>query len=762
MELPILAIHCPDLNPTTQKPRMLNRASRALLGKAMSQALNMDHCAVVKSGIELNAEVSVKSFAEGLKLPAATLLEYGLRIVDGAIEVPYRRKGGDHVRYRYLHDTSGQGSWDDDEQAGRCLYGLDTLPAWGNTVFLVVGETACHVIWHCGLDAVGLADLCDFDPKRDDEELAPYDIIALLKRGAEGEAMVEALSRSRIRHRMHVTYLVDYADIVQAQVAGANMSILLQQAKADSQLLDKYLEKHPLLDRQKIPERTEIQLKVGERTRVIDEVIEVIRRHGALYERGGELVRLCDNIVVPVQEHWLADYLGRLIAWKRWLPDGSGGFKLAVTDTPSWICKVFLQKRGERGLNELTGIITAPTIRDDGTLLERPGFDEATGLLLRPGQWPRIPENPSMDDLREAWKLLWQPVAEFPFVSNVDRAVAVAAMLTATVRRTLPKAPAFSFDAPVAGSGKTLLATCIAELAGGDVAAMPECREEDEFRKRLLSLLREGQPAFLLDNVKGQFKSSALEAFLTEEYFSDRVLAASQTLRLRTNILMLISGNNFIPQGDLWRRVITCRIDPRVENAERRSFAFDPRQHCRTHRQELVAAALTLMRGHVAASSPRFTPDRLASFEAWDDRIRQCVLWLTNIGITELADPTSPIAAAKEIEPERLKLGAFLESVAAVMGCGDGAERWRTNDLIQRANTALDFEPHQELRDVLVEIAGERGTICPRRLGRWIEKQTDSRCGGLFVERMGEKKRAALWRISGKQSSPNSGERSVL
>jgi hypothetical protein len=43
-------------------------------------------------------------------------------------------------------------------------------------------------------------------------------------------------------------------------------------------------------------------------------------------------------------------------------------------------------------------------------------------------------------------------------VSDDDRAVAVAAILTALVRRTLPLAPAFSFDAPAASSGKTLLA----------------------------------------------------------------------------------------------------------------------------------------------------------------------------------------------------------------------------------------------------------------------------------------------------------------
>jgi hypothetical protein len=65
---------------------------------------------------------------------------------------------------------------------------------------------------------------------------------------------------------------------------------------------------------------------------------------------------------------------------------------------------------------------------------------------------------------------------------------------------------------------------------------------------------------------------------------------------------------------------------------------------------------------------------------------------------------------------------------------------------MQRAEFATD-DAARELRDVLLEIAGERGSINVRMLGRWIERQVDVRCGGLYVERAGEKQRAALWRI---------------
>ena len=215
-------------------------------------------------------------------------------------------------------------------------------------------------------------------------------------------------------------------------------------------------------------------------------------------------------------------------------------------------------------------------------------------------------------------------------------------------------------------------------------------------------------------------------------------------LSLPTNVLLLISGNNFHPKGDLYRRILTTRIDPESNSPERRCFRLDPLEYCREHRHTLVAAGFTLLLGFVSAGKPRLTKDRLASFEKWDDMIRQCVLWLAQKGVAELGDPTVCIDTAKEQEPERQKLGAFLEAAASVMQ-GD----WRAADLIRRSGDMRDDGGNwnSALQDALEEIAGERGTINPRILGRWIERHDGARCAGFFLERRGARQRAALWRI---------------
>jgi hypothetical protein len=57
------------------------------------------------------------------------------------------------------------------------------------------------------------------------------------------------------------------------------------------------------------------------------------------------------------------------------------------------------------------------------------------------------------------------------------------------------------------------------------------------------------------------------------------------------------------------------------------------------------------------------------------------------------------------------------------------------------------------LRETLEEIAGEHGKINPRKLGRWIEKQAERRCGGVWVEHAGIRWKVALWRVRGEPTA---------
>ena len=492
-----------------------------------------------------------------------------------------------------------------------------------------------------------------------------------------------------------------------------------------------------------------ILLRPGERPRVTDEAFAVIREDGSLFRRGKVTVCVDGEHTIEANEPFLADFLERRTSFYRMKPDANGKLTRAAADAPNWLPKHIMQLPGERGLSELKGIITAPTLRLDGSLLGSPGYDEATGLLLLPGEYPAIPEKPTGDEMRAAWKTLWMPYAKFPYVSTVDCGVAVAGLLTALVRRVLPTAPAFSIDAPCPSSGKTLLATCIALLCGGEPTVVGEVSEE-EIHKQLLPMMMEDRRAMILDNIKGQFVSSALEAFLTSAHFSGRILGLSKIAGFPTNVLILFSGNNFIPGGDLWRRILTARIDPKTEHAHLRTFDLDALTYCRTQRQRLVAAGLTLLRGFIAAGAPRAFEGRLGSYEIWDDMVRQCVIWLGDKEVATVkmcgvmapvCDPGQVIATAQERQPEHQKRAAFLQLARQLMG----DERWRTAELIKKAHGELDTS----LYDTLIEIAGSgnSSTINSRILGRWIEKECDRICGGLKLMRAGIRDGNTLWKV---------------
>jgi hypothetical protein len=503
-----------------------------------------------------------------------------------------------------------------------------------------------------------------------------------------------------------------------------------------------------------VRESASIRIVAGEQPRAVDEALAVLRRLDHVYERGGELVRLVHGAISPANDEWLQDYLGRRIYFSALRHRGNLLVEERV-DTPAWLAKRINSKDGERGLRELRAVITAPTVRTDGSLLVTPGYDHATGLLLMPGDWPHIPEDPNRSTLEAAVETLWQPFKDFPFVDATARGVMLAALLTAMTRPSVRMAPGISFDAPAAGSGKTLLAQCVSIIGGTAPSVVPECRSEDEMRKRLLAALRAGQGAILFDNIRGHFGSSAIEALLTSESYCDRVLGVSQLLSLPTRVLVLFSGNYFRPSGDLWRRILTARIDAKTEAPERRSFTLDPLAYCRQHRLAMVAAGLTLLRGFVAAGSPCFTPDKLASFDEWDNSVRQPVIWIGEQGLmpenASVADPARSIEEAKVGEPERQNLVAFLAAVHAIKG----GERWRVADLIKEAvSSALAPAddggaptPTAALKDVLGEIAGDRGTFNARRLGRWIESQADRRCGGSRLERTRGRAGVAYWRV---------------
>jgi len=80
--------------------------------------------------------------------------------------------------------------------------------------------------------------------------------------------------------------------------------------------------------------------------------------------------------------------------------------------------------------------------------------------------------------------VLRELIVEFPFVGVGSRSVALSAMLTAAVRRSLDHAPMHAFDSPVAGSGKSKLVDLASMIATGHEApVIAACKSDEELKR---------------------------------------------------------------------------------------------------------------------------------------------------------------------------------------------------------------------------------------------------------------------------------------
>ncbi len=412
----------------------------------------------------------------------------------------------------------------------------------------------------------------------------------------------------------------------------------------------------------------EIFIPSGKLADVVDETLAHMREHPALFDFGDEVVLQDGGRPHVLQEHGLNQLLGSMIQYWRLNKYGNP----VNCDPPANLAKRIIALQSRRKLKRLTGVITAPTLRLDGSVLDRPGYDEKTGLFLyrdREAGKIDVPLSPSHHEVKAALDRLWSPFEEFPFVDAVDKGGMLAALITAVLRPVLPTAPAFGFDAPVQGSGKTLLASCVVALAGVERPSVyPHTTEEPEVRKRLLSALLAGTTGLIWDNVLGTFDSPSLAAFLTSSTYSDRILGVSRAATLPNRALLAITGNNLTPAGDMVRRILAVRIDPGTDTPHAREFDLDPLAFVAEHRDDLVLAALTLVRGWLTSGAPPAT-GRMASFEDWNDLVRNTVAWVARvIAPGAYADPMDAVTRALANDPELEALSELLQALEAKYG----------------------------------------------------------------------------------------------
>ena len=492
-----------------------------------------------------------------------------------------------------------------------------------------------------------------------------------------------------------------------------------------------------------------IEVKPGHIHEAIQDTLAVMQKEADFFNHGDQPVVLDGGRMLPLGVDLLAFRLGGPIQYYE--VRGSNEKIVEIDkDPPQKICRALPAMGGSCGLKPLRGIVTAPVMRQDGSILIRPGYDEQTGLFLDTMQTISVLEKPTVRQCEIAVGQLWQPFELFPWTAPLDRSVCLAAILSAIQRAVLPTCPGFGFDASAQGSGKTKLAECIGVIATGHrPAIMPHTtgRDDEETRKRIFACLAQGKRVLVWDNVTGMFDSASLAAMLTSETVTDRILGQSRTTTLPNNLLFLMTGNNLCLSGDMPRRILTCRIEPKTDRPYAREFPWDPMQVCMARRQQLVQAGLTLLQGYRNSEEfqgrHRLGSGRMASFETWDDQIRQTVLWVgKHIKPGVYGDVMDAVDVGTGLDPEAETFLEFLQAWCDLFG-----DQALSAKEVLAWGTFERGEKRKAFEEALVGLTGQ-ADCSARTLGRYLSNRRGRIVDGLSIQPVGGgAKKTKKWKV---------------
>ena len=488
-------------------------------------------------------------------------------------------------------------------------------------------------------------------------------------------------------------------------------------------------------------QKSTIRMVPGNLDQIVDAAEHALASYGRYYQFGGLIVRVLkepdtgSDLIKPISVNTLTRALSICAGWERFSEKLQG---FVVSDPGSKYVKVLFEAEQYSHLPLLRGLARQPYLRADGSLMQVAGYDPQSGFfgVFDPTGYS-IPEQPTFAQARMALAQLLQLLEEFSFAKGHDRAAAMAGILTAAIRPTLPLAPMFHIKAPQIASGKSYLSSLLAAFAGPHAPTVYTFPSNDEeCTKLLLSALLTAPAVVTFDNLTTDlFPYKSLCSTLTEEHLTGRILGLSKTATVSTRTLFLSSGNNVAPIGDMTRRTLTISLDPACETPATRRFKGDPVGLVQSQRARYVSCALTIVRAYLAANCPDQALKPLNSYGQWSTLVRSALVWLG------LEDPATALFELMNDDPDTEQLGRILN-----------AWHERFGEKPATLREAYSYSPvlgeRSELWDLLRETGEYRGQFNSRRAGRWIARKEGRIVNGMRFERDANKSGGSeRWRV---------------
>ena len=485
-----------------------------------------------------------------------------------------------------------------------------------------------------------------------------------------------------------------------------------------------------------------IRVVPGELERILDAAERELARLGGHYQRGGTIVSVTqdpgtgETRVVSQTPGALVRGLACVAYWERYDARAKSFCRI---DPHTRHASLLLESARYTHLPVLSGLTRQPYLRQDGSLMLQPGYDAYSRMF---GAFDaadfRVPELPTRAEAEEALALLQSTIAEFCFAHEVDRCAALAALITAAIRPSLPNAPMFHVRAHAPGTGKSYLCALITAFAtpqANTPTALPS--DDTECHKLLVSELLRSPAVIEFDNLTDDLPAlKSLCTVLTSEYLSGRLLSTNKIATVDTRTLLLSSGNNVGPVQDMTRRCLTINLDAAEEVPAARKFQRpDLVAEIRRERGRYASAALTIVRAWLVANRPLSECRTLAGFADWSMLVCQPLRWLGCL------DPTASAFTAMGDDPDRHLLQRLLTAWYAA---------FQTRAITVRDVLAVlseTYDGHADLREVLLELSGGDSEYNSRKVGRWLLKHAGRRVHSMRIVKAAGSGSVQKWQL---------------
>ena len=339
----------------------------------------------------------------------------------------------------------------------------------------------------------------------------------------------------------------------------------------------------------------------------------------------------------PVDDSWLQVNLPRYATFFK-LSTRKGKEVTTLADPPPTPIRAVLKSSIFPGVKELIRIVKAPYLNAN-LEIQKPGYDESTStMVLYNYKVKPLPEHPTRDDARRAAKKILEYVCQFPFESDADRAVWLAALFTGIQRPMIPgNTIGFAFIGNKPAIGKGLLVDIIIVTTTGDRASTTHYpRDINEACKLKISLALSGASYVFYDNLTNgsTYGNGSLDSAITNPKMKDRILGGNaNTEDIAFAPVWFLAGNNITPEADAWRRWLVCNLITDLLDPEIRGDIKDKDilGTIKAARSEIIYNVLLILKAYAMADEkhPKWAP--LGSFYEWDEAIRGAVWYATGV-----------------------------------------------------------------------------------------------------------------------------------